>query len=65
VERLDTGLLAISVLGVDEVEKRRLRLREDHLLTAGGLGPGDMEGQAASSGAEDLLASPKGTAITR
>lgn len=65
VERLDTGLLAISVLGVDEVEKRRLRLREDHLLTAGGFAPGDKEGQAARSGAEDLLVSPKGTAITR
>jgi len=64
VERIDTGHLAISVLGVDEVEKRRLRLRDDHLLTAGGVAPGDAEGQARS-GKADLLASPKGTAFNR
>ena len=36
VERLDTGQLAISALGVDQVEQGRLRLRKDRLLTAGG-----------------------------
>jgi len=34
VERLDTGQLAISALGVDQVEKRKLRLRNDNLLAA-------------------------------
>ena len=62
VERIDSGHLAISVLGVDEVEKRRLRLRDDHLLTAGGVAPGGAEGQARSA---DLLVSPKGTAFNR
>lgn len=32
VERLDSGLLAITALGVDQVEKNRLRLMPDHLL---------------------------------
>jgi curved DNA-binding protein CbpA len=63
VERLDTGLLAISVSGVDEVEKRRLRLRDDHLLTADGYAPEDREGQAAR--AADLLVSARGTAFSR
>jgi hypothetical protein len=35
VERLDTGLMAISAAGVDEVEKSRLRLNEDRLLEEG------------------------------
>jgi curved DNA-binding protein CbpA len=34
VERLETGQLAISVEGVDEVERTRLRLSEDRLLEA-------------------------------
>jgi curved DNA-binding protein CbpA len=34
IERIDTGQLAISAAGVDEVEKNRLRLSGDHLLTA-------------------------------
>jgi hypothetical protein len=34
IERLDNGLLAITALGVDEVEKDRLRLAPDRLLTA-------------------------------
>jgi hypothetical protein len=66
VERLDTGLLAISALGVDEVEKRRLRLKDDHLLTAGdGVAPEGAEGEAARSGKPDLLVSPSGTAFNR
>ncbi|MCX6544407.1 MAG: J domain-containing protein [Acidobacteria bacterium] len=32
VERLDTGQLAISAMGVDQVEQGRLRLSHDHLL---------------------------------
>lgn len=38
VERLDNGLLAITALGVDEVEKDRLRLAPDRLLTASSCG---------------------------
>jgi len=34
IERLDNGLLAITALGVDEVEEDRLRLAPDRLLTA-------------------------------
>ena len=65
VERLDSGELAISAPGVDEVEKRRLRLRDDHLLTAGGVAPEGAEGQAARSDAPDLLVSPRGMAFNR
>jgi len=32
VERLDSGLLAITAQGVDQVERSRLRLMPDHLL---------------------------------
>lgn len=32
VERLDSGMLAITASGVDQVEKSRLRLMPDHLL---------------------------------
>lgn len=32
VERLDTGLLAITALGVDQVEENRLLVNPDHLL---------------------------------
>jgi len=32
IERLETGHLAISALGVDEVEKRRLLLKPDRLI---------------------------------
>jgi hypothetical protein len=65
VERLDSGQLAISALGVDEVEKRRLRLRDDHLLTAGGVASEGAEGRAERSDMPDLLVSPRGTAYNR
>jgi hypothetical protein len=45
VERLDTGQLAISALGVDQVEQGRLRLRHDHMLTAGRVAPDGAEGR--------------------
>jgi curved DNA-binding protein CbpA len=51
VERLDTGQLAISAVGVDQVEKNRLRLRNDNLLAA----PEGAEEQAAHSGTAELL----------
>ncbi len=37
VERLDTGQLAVSALGVDQVEQGKFQLRPENLLTA----PGD------------------------
>ncbi|MGZ3593294.1 MAG: DnaJ domain-containing protein [Syntrophales bacterium] len=55
VERLETGQLAISALGVDEVEQGRLRLRQDRLLTAHGVTPESAEGQAAHSSKKALL----------
>ena len=64
VERLDTGHLAISALGVDQVEQSRLHLRNDRLLTADGLADGE-ERKAARSGTADLLVSPKGTTFNR
>lgn len=63
VERLDTGYLAISALGVDQVERSRLRLRNDHLLTADNPPPEDTERQTARfDDTADLLTSPKGMA---
>jgi len=61
VERLDTGQLAISAVGVDQVEKNRLRLRNDHLLAA----PEGAEGQATRSGTADMIVFPKGTDLNR
>lgn len=39
IERLGSGMLAISATGVDEIEHSRLRLGEDRLLEAHGEGP--------------------------
>ena len=55
VERLDTGQLAISALGVDQVEKRKLRLRNDNLLAA----PEDAGEKTAHSSTAELLVFPK------
>jgi curved DNA-binding protein CbpA len=47
IERLESGMLAISALGVDAVEQTRLRLGEDRLLEAHGdsaPGPGEQAG---------------------
>jgi curved DNA-binding protein CbpA len=65
VERLDTGQLAISALGVDQVEQSRLRLGKDRLLTAVGVTPEGAGGQTVHSDASDLLVSPEGTAYNR
>jgi hypothetical protein len=59
VERLDTGQLTISAVGVDQVEKNRLRLRDDHLLTDDSAAPGSAEGQASRSGTAEVLQFPK------
>jgi len=39
IERLESGMLAISATGVDQIEQSRLRLGEDRLLEAHGDGP--------------------------
>lgn len=61
VERLDTGLLAITALGVDQVEQGRLRLRNDHMLIAGGTAPEGDEESRAHSITGDLPEFPTGT----
>lgn len=55
VERLDTGQLAISAQGVDQVEQGQLRLRNDHLLEA----PVSKEGRSKHSGAAELVVFPR------
>jgi hypothetical protein len=47
IERLDSGMLAISALGVDQVEQGQLRLGQDRLLQAYGAVPDGSEGPAA------------------
>jgi hypothetical protein len=54
VERLDTGYLAITALGVDQVEQGRLRLRNDHMLAAGGVTPEGAEEVTSLSGSADV-----------
>jgi curved DNA-binding protein CbpA len=55
VERLDTGQLAISAIGVDQVEKRKLRLRNDNLLAA----PEGAAEKTGHSSTAELLVFPK------
>ena len=50
LERLDTGQLAITALGVDQVEQGRFQISNDNLLMA----PEGMEGQAARTVTADL-----------
>jgi curved DNA-binding protein CbpA len=57
VERLETGLLAISVNGVDKVEKSSLRLSPDRLLEASNDHP------AQTMPSHDLLGSSAGISI--
>ncbi len=59
VERLDTGKLAITALGVDHVEQGRLRLRKDRLLTSGSTETG--EGQMPRFSAADVHEFPLGS----
>jgi curved DNA-binding protein len=59
VERLDTGQLAISALGVDQVEQGRLRLRTDNMLTAGGVPPEDGEGRTVRFGSPNVPEFPR------
>ena len=60
VERLDTGYLAITALGVDQVEQGRLRLRNDHMITAGGVAPEGAEAETTLSDSADLPEFPTG-----
>ena len=61
VERLDTGQLAISALGVDQVEQGGLRLRNDRMLTAGRVAQEDAEGRVPRDGSADLHEFPADT----
>ena len=53
IERLDSGMLAISALGVDQVEQGQLRLGHDRLLEAHEKPPDSSE-SPAGSGSEDV-----------
>jgi hypothetical protein len=46
IQRLENGQFAITALGVDEVEKGRLRLNPDRLLPAHGIGQGQAGAKA-------------------
>ena len=65
VERLDTGQLAISALGVDQVEQGRLRLGTANMLTAGRGAPGDADGQTTRFGSPDMPEFPLDTDFAR
>ena len=39
VERTETGQMAITAVGVDQVEQDRLRVGKDHMLMTGDLAP--------------------------
>ncbi len=56
VERLDTGQLAISALGVDQVEQGQLRFRKDRMLTTGDISSQSEEGGTAHLRSADLPA---------
>ncbi len=60
VERLETGLLAITALGVDQVEQGRLQFRKDFMLTAESVGHDYSEGRVTHSGSADLPEFPPG-----
>lgn len=49
VERLDTGYLAITALGVDQVEQGHLRIRKDQMIEAGGSAPEEPKEQTTRS----------------
>jgi hypothetical protein len=58
VQRLETGHLAITALGVDQVEQGRFGLRNDHMLTAGGVTPEGPEERTTRLGSAELLEFP-------
>jgi curved DNA-binding protein len=62
VQRLETGHLAITAMGVDQVEQGRLRLRNDHMLMAGGVTSESPEEQTTPSGLTDLPEFPASAA---
>ena len=59
VERLDTGALAITAPGVDQVEQGRLRFKKIMLMT-GGVSNKSSEGQTTQPGSADLPEFPTG-----
>ena len=54
MERLEAGHLAITALGVDQIEKGQFRLRDDHMLMAGNVAPDGAEGETTRPGSADL-----------
>lgn len=58
VERLDTGYLAITALGVDQVEQGQFRPRGDHMLKAGGVTSEDPEESTKRSVTGNLFEFP-------
>lgn len=65
VERLETGRMAITALGVDHVEQSRLRLRKDRLLTAGPVAAKEQYAGAERFETTDLPEFPKDTESSR
>ncbi len=64
VERLDSGQLAISALGVDEVEQGGLRLKYDPMLTDGSVNGQGVDGATTLSAGTDALEFPKNAAVS-
>lgn len=65
VERLDTGYLAITALGVDQVEQGRLHLRDDRMLKSGDTAPDGDEEITAHSITGDLPEFPTDTELSQ
>jgi curved DNA-binding protein CbpA len=59
VERLDSGRLAISALGVDEVEQGRFQLRTAHMLPEGDAITEGTDGQTTRLGPPDFIELPR------
>ena len=61
VERLDTGYLAITALGVDQVERGQLWIRKDQMIEAGGSVTEESEEQTTRSITGNMSEFPAGT----
>jgi hypothetical protein len=61
VERLDTGALAITALGVDQVEQEGLRFKKDLMLMTGNVSNKNSEGRTTQPGSADLPEFPAGS----
>ena len=54
VLRIETGQIAISALGVEEIERTHLRFDSDRLLATRGEGQTDREPEAPAAGSRTL-----------